>query len=397
MTEASGEARPGAAALLRELDQTPPADLVDACVAWLRKWASVTGCELLLADYGETTLEPVPDGTRSGAMAEQDVISSPAGAAYREQRWVRHDLDGVDPAQVVYLPVSIRTERLGVLAVTMAGHELASEVVALFEDVARVLGYVLTGARRYTDRFEMLRRRRELGLAAEIQWELLPSLAYELPGLSIAGSLEPAYDIGGDSFDYAVSAHLLTVSIMDGVGRGVHAALLATLACTAMRNLRRAHAPITEQAAAANRHIAEQFPGSSFVTGVLIELEIDTGAGTLLNAGHPPPLLLRAGTVTELETPPDRPLGLFADTVYTVHPLQLQPGDRVLLFTDGIAEAHRRGGPGFGEHRIRELLTDHADLRPVEFVRRLTQAVVGFREGKLDDDVTAVCLDWRAP
>ena len=108
---------------------------------------------------------------------------------------------------------------------------------------------MLTGARRYTDRFEMLRRRRELGLAAEIQWELLPSLAFELPAFSIAGTVEPAYEIGGDNFDYAISAHRLTVSVSDAVGHGIRAALLASLAVTAMRNARRAHCPSSSRPA----------------------------------------------------------------------------------------------------------------------------------------------------
>ena len=145
----------------------------------------------------------------------------------------------------------------------------------VLDDVARVLGHVLTGARRYTDRFEMLRRRRELGLAAEIQWELLPSLAFELPAFSIAGTVEPAYEIGGDNFDYAISAHRLTVSVSDAVGHGIRAALLASLAVTAMRNARRAHCRIVEQAGAANRHLVEQFPGADFVTGLILELDVD--------------------------------------------------------------------------------------------------------------------------
>ncbi len=395
MAETLDATRPRVGALLRDLDRAPPAELVEACAAWLRQWLSALACELLLADYSEVTLEPIPAGDSADGTRSQDMLDSPAGVAYREQRRVHRQFDQPDPAQVMYLPVSIRAERLGVLAVTLPGRSLDRDTVNLLDEVAQILGYVLTGARRYTDRFEMLRRRRELGLAAEIQWELLPSLAYELPGFSIAGALEPAYDIGGDSFDYAVSSHRLTVSITDGVGRGVRAALLASLACTAMRNARRSRASIAEQADAANRHLAEQFPGPGFVTGLLMELEVDTGAGTIINAGHPPPLLLRDGAVTELPVPPNLPLGLFPDTAYTLHPLQLRAGDRVLLLTDGITEAHATGSPSFGDHRVTELLATHPRLPPAEFVRYLTRTVLEFREGELADDATAVCLDWR--
>jgi serine phosphatase RsbU (regulator of sigma subunit) len=200
----------------------------------------------------------------------------------------------------------MRTERLGVLAIT---HRTTNEtdLLNILNDVAQVLAYVLTGARRYTDRFETLRRRRDLGLAVEIQWELLPVLAYELPRFSIAGALEPAYDIGGDTFDYAVSTQQLTVSITDAVGHGLRAAMLSSLTVSAIRNTRRCGIPILDQARTANRHLSEQFARAEFVTGLLLQLEVSTGHGVIINAGHPPPLLLREEAVTILNLPPDRP------------------------------------------------------------------------------------------
>ena len=214
MTEETAAARPGVGALLRDLDQAPPSDLVDVCARWLARRVAAQACVLLLADYAEASLEPVAGGPAVAQIRPQDLMDSAAGEAYREQRRVTAAFDQAGeaaaaggagraggPTLVVYLPVSVRAERLGVLAVTLPGHDLGPEVGEVLDDVARVLGHVLTGARRYTDRFEMLRRRRELGLAAEIQWELLPSLAFELPAFSIAGTVEPAYEIGGENFE----------------------------------------------------------------------------------------------------------------------------------------------------------------------------------------------------
>lgn len=409
VTEVSGAARQGIGELLEDLDHAPPADLVDVCAGWLVRHLGAEASVLLLADYAEASLQPVAGGPADARIQPQDLTDSAAGEAYREQRRVTVVLRRAAEAEaagaaagglrgqtvVVYLPVSVRAERLGVLSVTLPGGEVSPRVAETLDDVARVLGHVLTGARRYTDRFEMLRRRRELGLAAEIQWELLPSLAFELPAFSIAGTVEPAYEIGGDNFDYAVSATRLTVAVSDAAGHGLRSALLASLVCTAMRNARRAHATIVEQAEAANRHLVDQFPGSDFVTGLVLDLDVEAGTGTIINAGHPPPLLVRDGSVTELVLPPALPMGLMASTRYPVHPIQLRSGDRLVLLTDGITEAHRRGEKEFGYPRLVEMLVRHRDLEPPELVRRVTREVCAACDGDLADDATLVCLDWR--
>lgn len=379
--------------LIRELDRAAPFDLVEVCERWLQRRIRARWSALLLVDYSQTILEPVPGhGSDDPKIQRQAVRDSPAGEAYREQRAVSAPLDSRDV--VAYLPVTIRTERLGVLMVAM-DPSAGQHVPDIMLDAARVLAHVLASARRYTDRFETLRRRRDLGLAAEIQWELLPVLAYELPSFSIAGALEPTYDIGGDTFDYAVSSSTLTISITDAVGHGLAAALLASLAVTAMRNSRRCGENLLRQATVANNVLNEQFPGTNFVTGLLLELDVSTGSGMVVNAGHPPPMLLRQGTVEHLELVADLPLGLFENTVYRTQAFNLLPADRLLLMTDGIPEAHPRGGVPFGVERVEGLLREQVAKPPSEFVRELTAAVLDFKNGELADDATAVCLDWH--
>jgi serine phosphatase RsbU (regulator of sigma subunit) len=176
--------------------------------------------------------------------------------------------------------------------------------------------------------------------------ELLPVLAYELPRFSIAGALEPAYDIGGDTFDYAVSAQQLTVSITDAVGHGLRAAMLSSLTVSALRNARRCGFPIVDRARAANLHLSEQFARAEFVTGLLLQLEVPTGHGVIIKAGHPPPLLLREGTVSILNLSPDAPLGLPRHRL-PLTGLQAATRRPLLLLTDGIEEAHDVAGPQF--------------------------------------------------
>jgi serine phosphatase RsbU (regulator of sigma subunit) len=383
--------------LVRELDTAAPYELVEVCEGWLRRRVGARWSTVLLADYSQTVLEPVPGrGSGSAAGRRHAVRDGAAGVCYREQRVVREseqqDVQGCE--LVLCVPVTIRSECLGVLMVGL-GRDTADGIADVLVDVATVLAHVLAGARRYTDRFEALRRRKDLGLAAEIQWELLPVLAYELPVFSIAGALEPTYEIGGDTFDYAVSASRLTISITDAVGHGLRAALLGSLAVTAMRNIRRGGGDILAQAGAANEHLAEQFPDSSFVTGQLLEIDVASGSALIINAGHPLPLLRRDGVVVEVPLAPDLPLGLKSDTVYRPARYDLQHGDRLLLITDGITEAHLPGKAAFGTERVAQLLSTQAHHSPAEFVRQLTAAVLTFRDGELADDATAVCLDWH--
>jgi len=401
--------------LIRHLDAAAPYELVEVYQGWLSRRVGATWSRLLLVDYSQTVLEPVPGhetaSPRSARPAgtlgpppgwPHTVADGPAGTAFREQRAVREPATAPDKAAgdqaagdevVIYLPVTIRSERLGVLMIGM--QPAGTEIPEILSDAARVLAHVLAGARRYTDLFEMLRRRKDLGLAAEIQWELLPVLAYELPAFSIAGALEPTYNIGGDTFDYAVSSTRLTITISDAVGHGLHAALLGSLAVTAMRNARRGGEPILAQAAAANQHLVEQFPGTNFVTALLLEIDVPDGTVRALNAGHPLPLLLRDRTVDLVRLAPDLPLGLNAAAVCREQRFRLRPDDRLLLLTDGITEAHPRGGPPFSTRRTAELLAASAHQSPAEFVRHLTRAVIDHRGGELTDDATAVCLDWH--
>jgi len=261
--------------------------------------------------------------------------------------------------------------------------------------VACALAYVIASARRYTDVFERVRRRRHLALPAEMQWELLPVLGYDSPEFSLAGSLEPAYDIGGDSFDYAIDGDLLTLSISDAMGHGLRASLCATLAITAMRNARRAGQRIPEQVNVANRVLGEQFGGDMFITTLIMEIDTTTGRGTAINAGHPPAWRHGPTSVGALELPPDPPLGMVADGSFHSRPVQLFPGDRLVLLTDGILDAGPSRDDPFGMDRFSALVADNRTTPPREFVRQVTRAVLAHRgDGELLDDATLLCLDW---
>jgi serine phosphatase RsbU (regulator of sigma subunit) len=263
--------------------------------------------------------------------------------------------------------------------------------------VAVALAFALAVAGQATDELELARRGRPLSLPAEIQWELLPRLALAAPEYAVAGTLEPAYNVGGDTFDYAAQPEALTVSVTDAMGHGLQAALLAGLAVAALRNARRRPAGLLEQVDQANRALHAQFGGERFVTGQMLRLDVPGGTGAVVNAGHPLPRLVRDGQIEPVGLDADLPLGVDPETIYRVQPLRLEPGDRLVLLTDGVLEATPEGGGAYGAGRLEEVLRASQEVAPYEVVRRVVREVIGHRAGELADDLTVVCLDWRGP
>jgi serine phosphatase RsbU (regulator of sigma subunit) len=377
--------------LHRALDAAPPYALPTVVSAVLAEAVGAKDVDLLLADYGEVTLERVSDDATSDDGGSIPIDGTPAGRAFLTQT----PAEAPDDAGLrLYLPVTVRAERLGVLDVLLPA-ALSAERREELQRAAIVVGYVIATARRYTDLFERVRRRRDMILAAEIQWELLPVLAYDADEVSVAGALEPAYAIAGDSFDYAVEADHLHLAITDGMGHGLRAALLGSLAVAALRHARRRERDVLAQVKEAGQVVHDQFGGDQFVTGTVATVDVPSGQMRVVNAGHPQPWLARGDSVSELDLFADFPLGLFPGVDYRQQVVPLEPGDRVLLVSDGVVEATDPDGEEFGDRRLTQLIADTRQLKPTEVVRRITAAVLGYRQVPLRDDATVVCLDWR--
>jgi serine phosphatase RsbU (regulator of sigma subunit) len=252
------------------------------------------------------------------------------------------------------------------------------------------LAYVVIANRRYTDLFEWGQRSVPLSLAAEIQHRLLPgAFTCEAGQFTLAAWLQPAGEIGGDTFDFSLERDTLHVSLTDAMGHTMDAALLATVLVGGLRNARRRGVELAEQARLANDALAEQAGESQFVTGLLVRIDLAKATAGIINAGHPPPLRLRAGQFERVHLEADRPFGLQAGGGYRVQPLPLAVGDRLIFVTDGMLERDAAG------MNIAAILTEGAGMHPREAVQHLTQAVLQASGGQLQDDATALCLDWH--
>jgi serine phosphatase RsbU (regulator of sigma subunit) len=197
--------------------------------------------------------------------------------------------------------VTNRGEAIGVLEVRLPG-PASAQAVADVELAAHALAYVVIANRRFTDLFEWGQRSVALSLAAEIQHRLLPgSYTCEAGQFTLAAWLEPSGEVAGDTFDFALERDTLHLSMTDAMGHAVGASVLATLLVGALRNARRAGVGLDEQARLANAALGDYVRWSAgFVTGQLVRVDLRTETATIVNAGHPPPLQLRGGRVTEL-------------------------------------------------------------------------------------------------
>lgn len=235
--------------------------------------------------------------------------------------------------------------------------------------------------------------------AAEAQWDLLPPLATISNEVAISGVLEPAYEIGGDSFDYALNPGRLDLAIVDAIGHGMAAVLMSTAVINSLRNARRERRDLTFAYRQADAIMERHFGNSNYVTGQFGSLDLDSGVLTWVNAGHLLPMLVRNGRyVGELQCAPSMPLGLGGPVVQVAQE-PLQRGDRVLFYTDGISESMSPDGGRFGQERLADYLVRATldDLPGAETVRRLS-AAVGAHVGKgLNDDATMLLIEYRRP
>ena len=329
-------------------------------------------------------LMPFDGGPVEQVLRLQQLRLLPPGESYmgglRAEQWT------------VLAPVTERGEVLGLLEMSIP-HEPAAGVLDEIARTAHLLAFVVIANRRHTDLFEWGQRSTPFTLPAEIQRRLLPA-AFTCEGgsFTLSAWLEPAANVGGDTFDYSLGRDILHLSITDAMGHGVASALTATLCVGSLRNSRRESATLIEQAAACNTALSDYAVSVSeegYATGLLGHLDLTTGVLTLVNAGHVAPYLARSGEVGPVELATGLPMGMFQDEEYSTTDLRLQPGDRVVFVTDGMLERNAAALDLIAE------ISQTRTMHPREATRRLADDVLAVTGPTLADDATLLVLDWH--
>jgi hypothetical protein len=366
----------------------------DQLAAFLARRVEVFGMRdlsVFITDFEQRRLIPIPGSAATASVPLEDPT---AGRCFTSATQVSEPVHG---GVRLWSVVVEGAARLGVLCVTVPTVDDVARSVA--DDLAGVAAALLVTRGQCTDAYTAIRRSEAFSLAAEMQWELLPPLSLDTPALSVAGLIQPAYDVGGDAFDYALNGDVLDFAVFDAMGHGLASSQLAHLAVSSYRHSRRSGLALPAMYRALDAAVQGRVVEEEFVTCILGRLNVRDGHLAWMNVGHPAPFLVRGGEVVRaLECAPSLPaglgLGLFGEAIGEVAHRDLLPGDRLFCVTDGAIDSHRPGGEDFGEERLVNHLSDGttAGLDAAESVRRLSHTILD-HHGVLSDDTTAFVVE----
>ncbi|WP_306369842.1 PP2C family protein-serine/threonine phosphatase [Nocardiopsis sp. CC223A] len=375
--------------LVRSVHDRAPLEVLEA----VESYAAAIGLGRIIVyvvDLQQRLLVPLTEGE------PLPVDGTTAGSAYRSETLRLAEGDG---ELELWLPLRDGVDRMGVLYV--CAPFLDEPTLRRCQTLAALLALIITSKRAYSDTYARHTRTRPVHLRTEMLRAFLPPRTLGTArGISTA-VLEPAYELGGDAFDHSITKDVLHVAILDAMGHDLASGLTASVAMAGARSARRNGAGLRDLTAEVEEALTTWLP-ERFCTGVFATLNLSSGLFSWVNCAHPAPLLIRKGRLSPgaLERDSELPLGLAevgADAgARTVHELRLDPGDQILLYTDGVTEAHDEQGRMFGLERFADFIirATSAEEPAPETLRRLIHSIHDHQRGSFTDDATIMLLEW---
>jgi sigma-B regulation protein RsbU (phosphoserine phosphatase) len=387
------------------------ASVVDAALA-------VTGSDrgvLLLRRGGELDIRIARNSAGLSIPGEQ--VDVPLDAIHKALRQRRNLLSmaldaGTGHRSVVCVPlvhvrprnsqetlmVSAIDETVGLIYLDsrQAAVDLSSGNSELLQTLALEASTVLENARLLEEERDKQRLEEEIGFAREIQASLLPRSLPTEGWFRAAGSSIPSHQVGGDYFDVRpMGSDCWSVTVTDVSGKGVSSALLAALLQGAFLASAEGAAQIEELMSRLNRFLTERTEGEKYATVFYCTLDRQ-GLLRWANAGHCTPYLVRTGGELKSLGTTGMPLGMLDVATYSVEEVRLQPGDKVVAYSDGLSEAENTEGKFFDVGRMKQVIVNHARSSCSALHADLMEAVDSFTEGAVqNDDITAVVIEYQ--
>lgn len=301
---------------------------------------------------------------------------------------------------VLAVPLGVADKVFGIIYADspIAEGRFTEDHLKLLTTLASVAAIRVENARLLEAQLQQERLERELQLAMEIQQRFQPTAPPTVSGYELQGISFPCYEIGGDYYDFIERDDgRLVIALGDVSGKGTAAALLMSSLHAAVHAQAGSHETLVETISAVNRYLADNIPPNRFVTLFYAELDPASGALSFLNAGHNPPLIVHAaGTVEQLASG-GLPLGIRRDAEYREGRTQLQPGDILVIYSDGVTEAASPSGEEFGPTRLYEVVSRNIDASAAGVRDRIESALTKFSQGtQAADDITLVIVKRQA-
>ena len=348
--------------------------------------AMVAACVILVLLVNRFVVNPINQVARAALQYVSDRRTSEGRSASTGVRRISTGEDGEERSAISKLNIHTGDE---IQALSEAIKTMELEINEYIQDLTTVTA-------------EKERIGAELNVATQIQADMLPRIFPAFPEreeFDVYATMNPAKEVGGDFYDFfLVDDDHLAVVIADVSGKGVPAALFMVIAKTLIKN----HAQNQEAPGTVftqtNEQLCEGNDAGLFVTGWMGVLEISTGKFVYVNAGHNPPLLKRAGGTFEwLKSRPGFVLAGMEGVRYRENTLQLEPGDRLYLYTDGVTEATNSHEELFGDERLQNALNEYMDLPVEQFLPKIKECIDAF-VGDADqfDDITMLALDYQS-